>query len=293
MQKKTNLISVPMDLGANIDGSRGGPESLVKMIEELQIFESYIKTEVGVPQKTAEAFKTKYKKEIEEVCRNLRDQTLASEERGEFPLILGGDHSLALGSVFASQLYCEKKGLKLGVVWLDAHADMNTPKSSETGNIHGMPLATVLGHGHPELTSLSGGAAYVKGDKVYLAGLRSVDSEEQKIVNESGVHAFSMNRAREMGLDALAKEMKENLVDQVDHIHFSFDLDVMDPSLAPSVSTPEEKGMTLEELEVLYRVMASSGKLLAMDLVEYNPLYEKEGRGLQTVQEILSWGCSF
>mgnify|MGYP001441672773 CR=1 FL=1 len=287
MQKKTNLISVPMDLGANIDGSRGGPETLVKMIEELQVFNSYIKTDVAVPVKTSESLKTKYKKEIEEVCRNLRDQTLASEKRGEFPLILGGDHSLALGSVFGSQLYCENKRLKLGVVWLDAHADMNTPESSETGNIHGMPLATILGLGHCELTALSGEVSYLQGNKVYLAGLRSVDKKEEKIVSESGVNAFTMNQIRHMGIEVLAKEIKENLVDKVDHIHFSFDLDVMDPCLAPSVSTPEEKGMSLEELDVLIHLLVSSKKLLAMDLVEYNPLNEQGGKGLRTVQKIL------
>ena len=164
---------------------------------------------------------------------------------------------------------------------------MNTPQSSETGNIHGMPLATVLGLGHPELLALSGGASFLKSDRVYLAGLRSVDQKEQEIVNASGVHAFTMDKVRRMGVDVLANEIKENLVDQVDHIHFSFDLDVMDPSLAPSVSTPEEKGMTLKELEVLMGTMVSSEKLLAMDLVEYNPLHETDGKGLQTVQKIL------
>ena len=279
-----------MDLGANIVGSGDGPDSLIRMTDELNIFHSdsflLSKKKISVPKRESCA-SLKYREEITQVCSDLKKNVLSSLQNKSFPLVLGGDHSLALGSIFASQKYCHDKGLRLGVVWLDAHADMNTPESSESGNIHGMPLATVLGMGHQSLTDISDGAPYLKGENVALIGLRSVDKKEQIIMEESSVKSHTMEQARSVGLNNLSSLLKEKLIDQVDCLHFSFDLDVMDPDLAPSVSTPEDSGMSLEELAPLLKVIKDSGKLMAMDLVEYNPLYEKGGRGLLTVEQVL------
>lgn len=291
LQKKIDLISVPMDLGANIDGSKEGPRVLKKLIKELGVFKAYSNSpdeiEIHVPEKNKASASLKYKDEITQVCGSLRDHVSRSLEDQNFPLVLGGDHSLAMGSIFGSQIYCHRKGLRLGVLWFDAHADMNTPESSETGNVHGMPLATVLGEGHKSLLELVGEASYLQGSQIFLLGIRSVDSKEQLILDQSGISYSTMAKTKEMGVKKIAHEIKTNLMDQVDCVHLSFDLDVMDPSFVPSVSTPEKNGMTLDEAKALLRPLAESQKLIAMDMVEYNPRYEKEGRGLRTVQEIL------
>lgn len=259
------------------------------MIEELKIFspERYSLSLEEIPKPQTRSPEEKNLKEITEACSLLSGKVQDALEEKGFPLTLGGDHSIALGSIFGSKKYCEKKGLRLGVIWFDAHADMNTPKSSETGNIHGMPLSTVLGMGHESLTQIVSPASFVKGEEVALIGLRSVDEREQIILDESSVYYQTMESARRFGIKDLAHEIKTNLIDKVDAIHFSFDLDVMDPSLAPSVSTPEKRGMLLDEFSTLFKPVTESGKLLAFDLVEYNPLYEKEGRGLRTCETIL------
>lgn len=280
-----------MDLGANIDGSQNGPQALIKFIKKNDLLGSkegsFCETEIEIPEKNKLLSSPKFKNEITEVCRSLKGYVLRSLEEGVFPLSLGGDHSLAMGSIFASKAYCHKKGLKLGVVWFDAHADINTPESSETGNIHGMPLATVLGKGHRSLLDLAGDVPYLKGEEVALVGIRSVDPKEQIILDESSVSYYTMKDTKKRTPEEVAQEIKENLIDKVDLIHVSFDLDVMDPSLAPSVSTAEKDGMTLDEMKALLSPIVESQKLLAMDLVEYNPLYESKGRGLETIKEIL------
>lgn len=293
MSKNTHFIDVPLDLGANIKGTSGGAEALHSYFREIEFSKekdfNLKQTTLIVPKRNPQSEKLKYKEEITEVCAKLRDTVKESLHKKELPIILGGDHSIAIGSIFGSKRYCYEKGLKLGVIWLDAHADMNTPESSETGNIHGMPLSTVLGMGHESLTMLGQPAPFLKGEDVYLAGIRDVDDKEQVILDKSGVTYATMPKMKELGPEAIVKEIERGVISQADCIHLSIDLDVMDPDLAPSVSTPVKKGMTLEEAKVILSVVKNSGKLLSLDFVEYNPLNEKEQRGLRTSCELLSY----
>lgn len=293
MEKNTHFISVPLDLGANIEGSSGGPEALEAYLTEEKFAEEkklQIKqTKLLVPPRNSSSAKNKYKEEITDTCKTLKKTVKSSLLKEEIPVTLGGDHSIAIGSIFGAQSYCYEKGLKLGVVWLDAHADMNTPESSETGNIHGMPLATVLGMGHESLISLGKPAPFIEGERVYLGGIRDVDEKEQVILDQSGVHYATMTRIKETSAEAIVAEIKNKVLDHVDCLHLSFDLDAMDPEFAPSVSTPVKKGMTLEEAEVILTALKDSGKLLSLDLVEYNPLNEVNEKGLATSKKLLSY----
>lgn len=293
MLKNTRFISVPLDLGANIVGTKNGPESLLKYFEKINFYKkkdlnSFFSL-ISVPERNNCSEQFKFKEEITHVCKQLKHVVQKSLHEKEFPISLGGDHSLAIGSIFGAQAYCYEKSLKLGVIWLDAHADINTPQSSETGNIHGMPLATLLGMGHHSLIDLCKPAPFLEGKQVYLAGVRDVDEKEQVILDESQVCYAPMARIKEINSEVIAQEIETNILNKYDCIHLSIDLDVMDPSLAPSVSTPVKKGMTLEEIKGILLPLKKSGKLLSLDLAEYNPLKEKENKGLETSTELLSY----
>ena len=227
------------------------------------------------------------KEKSSQFAKELRNQVYDTLELNRFPLILGGDHSLAVGSIFGASRYCIEHDLSLGIIWLDAHADMNTPYSSETGNIHGMPLATVLGQGYDSLLELASGYAFVDSENVSLVGIRDVDLEEQIILDDSNISYYRMEEIRKTSAKSISQKIKKSLIDKVDHIHLSFDLDVMDPSLAPSVSTPVSGGMLWHEAQKFLQDIANSGKLLSMDIVEYNPVYEQEDRGIKTTQKVL------
>lgn len=289
--KSIDLLSVPSDLGANIEGTCEGPKVLRQAFMSHRGFKNqfdfYDKAHIYTPPRNSKQSSPKFEKEILSICRDLRDEVYDTLESDRFPLILGGDHSLAVGSIFGVSRYCIERGLSLGVLWLDAHADMNTPTSSQTGNIHGMPLATVLGQGYNSLLELASGYAFVESKQVALVGVRSVDREEQTILDDSGVTYYTMKDVEKRGASSVSQEIQKNLIDKVDCLHVSFDLDVMDPSLAPSVSTPESGGMFLDQAKEFLGTVALSNKMISMDMVEYNPLYESEGKGLALAQKIL------
>ena len=293
MLKNTRFISVPLDLGANTIGSKNGPEALLKHFQKIDFYKqknlNQLFTLISVPERNKFSETLKFKEEITDTCKQLREVVRKALHEKELPISIGGDHSLAIGSIFGAQAYCYEKGLTLGVIWLDAHADINTPESSETGNIHGMPLATLLGMGHSSLLDLCKPAPFLDGKQVYLAGVRDVDEKEQVILDASHVYYAPMARIKEINLQVIAQEIEKNILNKYDCIHLSIDLDVMDPSLAPSVSTPVKKGMTLEEAKAILLPLKKSRKLLSLDLVEYNPLNEKDGKGLNTSTELLSY----
>ncbi len=290
-QKLVDLLSVPSDLGANVEGSSRGPLVLKKALMSHEGLQKKInffdKAEIKVPPRNRKNSSPKFEKEILSVCKELRDQVYNTLEENRFPLVLGGDHSLAVGSIFGASRYCIEQGLSLGIIWIDAHADMNTPTSSQTGNIHGMPLATVLGHGHNSLLELAQGYTFVDPQNVSLVGVRSIDRKEQVILDQSQISYYRMDKIREKGALAIGKEIKKNLIDKVDCLHLSFDLDVMDPSLVPSVSTPEAEGMIWDEAQTFLESISSSNKLLSMDIVEYNPDFEKENKGVEIAERVL------
>ena len=215
-QNTIQIIGVPLDLGASRRGTDAGPtafrvaglrEGLRKMGYKLELDQ-----DISVPQmetredSTLKICSARYKQEILKVCTDLANTTYSALERGHFPLITGGDHSVAMGSVSATSHFYREQGQEIGLLWFDAHGDMNTPESSPTGNIHGMPLAHLLGKGDQDLVNIMTHGAKVKPDNVVLMGIRDIDTHEQQIIRDAGIHVFTMRDIDERGMAAVSQE---------------------------------------------------------------------------------------
>ena len=215
--------------------------------------------------------KKKFIKEIARVCVKLYETSRASLEEGAIPLVLGGDHSLAAGSVAASAAHARGVGHAIGLIWIDAHGDMNTPDSTPSGNVHGMPLAALLGPEPAELSSIGGFSPTVLAQNTALIGVRNLDEREKDLVRNSGVHVYTMKDIDRLGVATVAAQALEAIGGGTGGIHLSVDLDVCDPSIAPGVGTPVKGGLNYRETHLLMEIVAESGRLTAMDLVEVNP----------------------
>ena len=221
-------------------------------------------------QRPADA-KRKYIRDIAKVCQRLYDQALKSLEDGALPLVLGGDHSLAAGSVAASADWIRRTASRpLGLIWVDAHGDMNTPATTESGNVHGMPLAALLGHEPMELASI-GATPSVLPEHTVLVGIRNLDQREKERLRASGVHAFTMKDIDRDGIAKVSEQALALAARGTAGIHVSFDMDVCDPTIAPGVGTPVKGGFDYREAHMLMELVADSGQLVALDLVEVNP----------------------
>jgi arginase len=210
-------------------------------------------------------------KEIARVCQKLYQTSLASLTDGALPLVLGGDHSLGAGSVAASSAYARRNGMPIGLIWVDAHGDMNSPATSESGNVHGMALAALLGGEPVELGRLHGDGPAIAPAHTVLVGIRNLDEVEKKIVKSSKVHVFTMKDVDRLGITEVMERALAIAGRGTAGIHVSFDLDVCDPLIAPGVGTPVKGGLDYREAHVVMEMAAESGVLIALDLVEVNP----------------------
>jgi arginase len=208
------------------------------------------------------------------VCDALYARSLSVLERGGLPLVLGGDHSLGAGSVAASAAFARGQGKPLGLIWVDAHGDMNTPSSSESGNVHGMPLAALLGREPAELSQLGGFAPKVTPERVVLIGIRNLDDHEKQIVRAAGVHVFTIKDIDRNGIAAVMEQAIAIATRGTAGVHVSFDLDVCDPTIAPGVGTPVKGGLDYREAHMVMEMLADSEQLLALDMVEVNPVLD-------------------
>jgi arginase len=215
--------------------------------------------------------KKKFIKEIARVCDKLYQTARQSLEEGALPLILGGDHSLAAGSVAASAARARGQNQAIALLWIDAHGDMNTPASTPSGNVHGMPLAALLGPEPAELSSIGGFAPTVLAEHTALVGVRNLDAREKELVRGSGVHVYTMKDIDRLGVAAVMASALEAVGHGTSGLHVSFDLDVCDPSIAPGVGTLVKGGLNYREAHLLMELIAESGRLTALDLVEVNP----------------------
>jgi arginase len=213
----------------------------------------------------------RYVKEIAKVCLKLYQTSLASLTDGAVPLVLGGDHSLGAGSVAASSAFARRSGKPIGLIWVDAHGDMNSPATSESGNVHGMPLAALLGGEPAELGRLHGDGPAIAPAHTVLVGIRNLDDVEKQIVKASKVHVFTMKDVDRLGITEVMERALTLAGRGTAGIHVSFDLDVCDPLIAPGVGTPVKGGLDYREAHVVMEMAAESGALLALDLVEVNP----------------------
>jgi arginase len=229
----------------------------------------------------------RYLEEIARAARRLADLVAKAAASGATPLILGGDHSVAVGTLSGMSRHLRRKKASLGLIWIDAHADMNTPDSSPSGNVHGMPLACIVGQGPRELTHLYGYAPKVDPRNVALVGIRDVDQLEKPHVKSSGVRAFTMRDIDERGMRAVIEEALEIAQAGTVGFHVSFDMDAVDPREAPGVGTPVRGGISYREAHLAMETVCDSGRLLSMEVVEVNPVIDEVNRTAELAVELV------
>ncbi len=218
--------------------------------------------------------RTRFLEEIVEVARRVGAMVSEGMAEGCLPLILGGDHSLSVGSVGAVAQHFRARGESIGLIWVDAHADMNRPETTPSGNVHGMSLAVLLGHGHARLVELFGATPDVRAENVSVLGERELDAGETALISELGVRVFTMSEIDERGVAVCMEEALKRACDGTSGFHLSFDLDVLDPRVAPGVGTPVQGGLTYREGHLVCEKAARSGKLLSLEIVELNPVLD-------------------
>lgn len=194
--------------------------------------------------------------------------------KNRFPLVLGGDHSMALGTIAGVSSYCKNNGKHLGVVWIDAHADMNTDETTPSGNIHGMPFAASLGFGNNILTGIYGFSNKIKSENCSLIGIRDVDDGEQALINKLNFPTYTMKQVKREGITKVTKKMLNKLVENVDFLHVSFDIDSIDPKLAPGVGTTVPNGFNEDEINILMKMIAETGLVKSLEITEINPILD-------------------
>jgi arginase len=276
--RPVHIIGVPLDLGGARRGVDMGPSAfriagLGDRISELgRAVVDQGDLPSAIPETQHEVDPTKkYVNEIARVCRGLYEMALRSHEAGALPLVLGGDHSLAAGSVAASADFVRQMtSYPLGLIWVDAHGDMNTPQTTTTGNVHGMPLAALLGQEPLELAAI-GSSPSVLPQHTVLVGIRNLDEKEKHKIRGSGVHVFTMKDIDREGIAVVAERALDIASDGTGGIHVSFDLDACDPTFAPGVGTPVKGGLDYREAHMVMELVADSQRLVALDLVEVNP----------------------
>jgi arginase len=281
MKPTISLLGFPMDLGADRRGVDMGPSAIriADIAGRLTSLGYSIIDEGDIQVKTQEVQtikdpSLKYLPEIRRACERLARSVQQILDRDRFPLILGGDHSMSIGSLAGISAHCRANGKRLGVVWIDAHADMNTPASTPSGNIHGMPLSVSLGYGAPQLTELMGFAPKVDPTNVALIGIRSVDPGERTLIKSCKVHAYTMPDIDKKGMYAIMKQVLRHMKEHVDHLHVSFDLDSVDPALVKGVGTPVPGGLSYREIHLAMEMIAESGLLRSLEVAEVNPILD-------------------
>jgi arginase len=279
--RSVRICGVPLDLGASRRGVDMGPYAVraAGLAERLRALGLNVEDagNLPVPDRgtfAPEASGVEFLPAIRSVCAALADDTAAAAAAGRIPLVLGGDHSLAAGSVAGVARALRARNERVGLLWIDAHADLNTPESSVSGNVHGMPVAHLLGHGDPGLAGLAGGGPAVLAPHVALVGIRDLDPAERAHLRAWDVHIWSMRDIDQRGLAACISDALARVSDGTAGFCCSFDVDAVDPASAPGVGTPVRGGLTFREAHLALEMVADTGRLLALDLVEVNPILD-------------------
>jgi arginase len=220
---------------------------------------------------------------VRDVCSSVAERAEAMIAEGFFPIFLGGDHSISIGTVSGVARSFERTG----VIWLDAHADFNTPETSPSGNIHGMPLSVLTGRGHPDLVGIGGEGASVRTEDVVIVGLRSVDVEERRMLREAGVRVYTMKEIDAYGVASIVRRALRDL-SHLDRIHLSFDLDVVDPDVAPGVGTPVRGGLTYREAHLVMELVNEAEIVTSLDVVEINPILDYSNETAELAVELVA-----
>lgn len=282
MNKKVTIIGVPMDLGQMRRGVDMGPSviryaGVVERLEQLGYqVEDRGDIQIGRPSR----FDIKNEENLKDLDLVVRANEMLADEvidvisEGSFPLILGGDHSIALGSLAG----VSKERENLGVIWYDAHGDLNTGETSPSGNIHGMPLSASMGIGHEALTNIGGYSPKVKPENVVIIGARSLDEGERKLIKEKGMRVYTMHEVDRLGMSRVIEEAAAYVSEKTDGVHLSLDLDALDPNDAPGVGTPVMGGPSYRETHLAMEMLAESGIITSAEFVEVNPILDNKNQ---------------
>jgi arginase len=276
-----HVIGVPLDLGAGRRGVGMGPSALrhagigerLTALGHTVVDKGDILAPIPETKRPGDENK-KYIREIARVCQKLYQLVASALDEGAVPLVLGGDHSLAAGSAAGSAEFTRRRGKPLGVLWIDAHGDMNTPSSTLSGNVHGMPLAALLGPEPAELSRIGGFSPKIEAAHTVLVGVRNLDEREKELVRASGIHVFTMKDIDRDGIAVVAEKAVAIAGHGTGGIHVSFDMDVCDPTIAPGVGTPVKGGLDYREAHMVMEIVADSGLLRTLDMVEVNPILD-------------------
>lgn len=275
------IINVPLDLGASRRGTDAGPSAfrVAGLNQAIRSLGYTIVSETDIPVPAMETRKAsdpqaRFKDEILEVCAQLANETRAALTANTWPLVIGGDHSIAMGAVAGVSAHLKEAGGKLGLIWFDAHGDMNLPETSPSGNVHGMPLAHLLGHGDPELSSILASTPAVEAANVVLIGIRDIDDVERQFIHSSGVTAFTMRDIDQLGMVEVAEQALKIVNDGTAGFHVSFDLDGCDPDVIPGTGTLVPGGVSFREAHLLLEECAMNGRMTSMEVVELNPFLD-------------------
>jgi len=286
------LIGAPTDVGAGARGASMGPEALrvaqLQAVLEAQGLEVIDRGNLGGPPNPWQPPVSGYRHlpEVAEWNRLVHEAVLEELAAGRLPMLLGGDHSLAIGSISAAAKHCRDTGRKLRVLWFDAHADFNTHVLTPSGNVHGMPVACLCGHGPPDLVSIGGQVPAIDPAQLRQIGIRSVDAGEKRFVHEVGIEVFDMRYIDEMGMRNTLEQALLG-VDDDTHVHVSLDVDFLDPDIAPGVGTTVSGGPTYREAQLCMEMVADTGRLASLDIVELNPAFDIRNRTAEVAVDLI------
>lgn len=285
-----------MDLGAGRRGVDMGPSAIriAGVSDKLARLGHAVVDEGDILIKAPEQLrirnqKLKYLPEIVRACTLLSSKIEKIMAAGGFPLVLGGDHSIAIGTIAGMASYCRTHKKRLGVLWIDAHGDLNTPETTPSGNIHGMPMAASVGNGAIELTSVGGDFKKVDPKDVVLIGTRDLDEGERKFIRHSGISTFTMEEIDKHGMSTVMSRALRKL-HQCDYLHVSFDLDGVDPQVAPGVGTPVKGGLNYREAHLIMETLNESGKMTSLEVVEVNPILDNRNQSAEFAVELIQSG---
>jgi len=291
--KQIRVIGVPLDLGQSRRGVDMGPSAvrvagLEARLEAVgHVVEDGGNVAVAIPEQKKEgAAHAKYLKEITATCTKSAELVLKSLEAGAVPLLLGGDHSMAAGTVAGVAEFYRRQNQKIGLIWIDAHSDMNTPETSPSGNVHGMPLAAIMGLGPNELGNIFNFSPKIHPENCVLVGIRDVDAHEKENIRRAGVEVFTMRDIDERGMRTVMEEALRMAGRGTAGYHVSLDMDWIDPEDAPGVGTPVWGGATYREAHLAMEIISDHGRMLSMEIVEVNPVIDEHNQTADLAVEL-------
>jgi arginase len=286
MQRKIRILGVPMDLGQNRRGVDTGPSAVryAHLEARLERLGHVVLDEGNVaapnPEEHVVEGSGRRLRAVSAVCQTLYDKACPWLEAGDFALFLGGDHSISIGSIAAAAHHGP-----IGVIWIDAHSDFNTPETSPSGNIHGMPVAALVGEGPEALVNVGAPGPKLSSAQIVQIGIRDLDPAERERLVRSGIHVFTMRHVDELGMAVVARQALERLR-HLPRLHVSLDMDSLDPAEAPGVGTPVPGGLTYREAHLLMEILGDSGRVGSLDIVEINPILDEMNKTAELAVEL-------